>query len=431
MDCGGVGESPVPASPPADGGEEVTRLVVIVAPGSRGDVQPCVALGQGLAADGDRVRVLAAESFRSLVTSHGLDFAPLSADPGEILGSAAGRTWTAGRNPLTFLSGLRAVLRPVLDQLLADVHTGSAGADLVLAPTLGFLGAHLGAHLGVPDVELHYQPGVPTRAFAHPLLPWAGRLGPWGRQLSHPAVDTLAWQLLRPEIDRWRTDTLGLPAAGRRGPRRPGPVLCGFSDAVVPRPPDWPARVHVTGYWFLDAEADWRPEPRLRDFLAAGPPPVYVGFGSMRPEQAEQTFTVVRTALRRAGLRGLLGTDAEDTDDVLTVADVPHAWLFPHTAAVVHHGGAGTTAAALRAGVPALVCPVFSDQPYWGDRVSRLSAGPRPLPLKELDVDVLTARLRELTGNPLFRRGAQYVGARLRAEDGVARACSVLRQDGS
>ncbi|WP_086843197.1 glycosyltransferase [Amycolatopsis kentuckyensis] len=402
----------------------MSRLVVIVAPGSRGDVQPCVALGRGLATHGDRVRILAASGFRALVESHGLGFAPLSADPAAILGSAAGQAWTAGPRR-HFLSGLRAVLGPVLATLLADVHAGAAGADLVLAPSLGFLGAHLGAHLGVPDVELHYQPSVPTRAFAHPLLPRAARLGPWGRQLSFTAVDALAWQVLRPEIDRWRVETLGLPRTGPRGPRRRSAVLCGFSDAVVPRPPDWPGRVHVTGYWFLDS-ANPPTDPRLRDFLAAGPPPVYVGFGSMRPADAERTFEVVRTALRRARLRGVLGTGV-DADDLLVAGDVPHEWLFPRTAAVVHHGGAGTTAAGLRAGVPALVCPVFSDQPYWGDRVSRLSAGPKPLPLRDFDVETLTARLRELTENPLYRRGAQYVGARLRAEDGVARACSVLR----
>ncbi|WP_329046998.1 glycosyltransferase [Amycolatopsis sp. NBC_01488] len=392
----------------------MSRLVVVIAPGSRGDVQPCVALGRGLAAGGDRVRVLAASAFEALVTSNGLGFAPLSADPGEVLDSEAGRAWTAGRNPITFVTGLRKAVTPVLERLLADVHTGARGADLVLAPTLGFLGSHL----DVPNVELHYQPSIPTRAFPHPLLPWAGKLGPWGRQLSFKAVDELAWQLLRPEIDRWRADTLGRP--GKR-PRRDSPVLCGFSDAVVPRPPDWPARVHVTGYWFLDAGPGWRPDPRLRDFLAAGPPPVYVGFGSMRT--SDETLAVVRGALKKAGLRGLLGTGTDlADDDVLAVADVPHDWLFPRTAAVVHHGGAGTTAAGLRAGVPTLVCPVFSDQPYWGDRVFRLGAGPRPLG----DLTGLTAKLEELTGNPLYRRGAQYVGARLRRENGVAHACSVL-----
>ena len=131
----------------------------------------------------------------------------------------------------------------------------------------------------------------------------------------------------------------------------------------------------------------------------------------------------MRGALQKAGLRGLLGTGTDlADDDVLAVADVPHDWLFPRTAAVVHHGGAGTTAAGLRAGVPTLVCPVFSDQPYWGDRVFRLGAGPRPLG----DLTGLTAKLEELTGNPLYRRGAQYVGARLRRENGVAHACSVL-----
>ncbi|MDT8915450.1 glycosyltransferase [Amycolatopsis sp. PS_44_ISF1] len=402
------------------------RQVVILAPGSRGDVQPCVALGRGLTADGDRVRVLAAPAFRALAEENGLGFAPLSADPAAILGSAAGRAWTAG-GPLTFLRGFREVLRPLLDRLLAEVHAGAADADLVLAPTLGFLGTHLSEHLGVPHAELHYQPSVPTRFFPHPLLPWVRRLGPGPRRLSYGVVDGLAWRLLRSEVDGWRAGPLGLPPAGWRGPRRDSPVLCGFSEAVIPRPPDWPARVHVTGYWFLDEPPGWSPPPRLRDFLASGPPPVYVGFGSMRPDRAEPTFTAVRTALRRLGLRGLLGADAvPESEDLLPVKDVPHSWLFPRTAAAVHHGGAGTTAAALRAGVPSLVCPMFSDQPFWGARVHGLGAGPRPLPLRSLTADALAGRLETLL-QPPARRSAERVSARLRREDGVARACAVLR----
>ncbi|RZQ61048.1 glycosyltransferase, partial [Amycolatopsis suaedae] len=181
--------------------------------------------------------------------------------------------------------------------------------------------------------------------------------------------------MLRLDLEGWRVETLGLPAAGPRGPRRRGPVLCGFGEAVVPRPPDWPRRVHVTGYWYLEADAGWRPDPVLTGFLDAGPPPV---------------FDVVRAAVRLAGCRAVLGgVTAANTDDVLTVRDVPHEWLFERMAATVHHGGAGTTGSSLRAGLPTLVCPVFSDQPFWGSRVARLGAGPDPVPMRELTAEPL------------------------------------------
>jgi UDP:flavonoid glycosyltransferase YjiC (YdhE family) len=206
-------------------------------------------------------------------------------------------------------------------------------------------------------------------------------------------------------------------------------VLCCFSDTVVPRPADWPSYVHTTGYWFVDTAPDWSPPRELAGFLAAGPPPVYVGFGSMVPADPVRTDAVVRSALRRAGLRGVLAGDpahAPQDDDVLVVNDVPHAWLFPRMAAVVHHGGAGTTAAGMRAGVPTIVCPFFGDQPYWGERVAALGAGPRPLPVKGLTAGHLAASLQRATGSERVRAAAARLGERLSAEDGVGAACDVL-----
>nr|WP_272918090.1 glycosyltransferase [Actinomadura rayongensis] len=174
-------------------------------------------------------------------------------------------------------------------------------------------------------------------------------------------------------------------------------------------------------------EPAYEPPADLAAFLAAGPPPVYAGFGSMVAKDPELTDLTVRTALRVAGLRGIVqGDPATSDDDVLAVRDVPHAWLFPRVAAVVHHGGAGTTAAGLRAGVPTIVCPFFGDQPYWGERVAALGAGPSPLPFRSLTVPDLASRLRRATSDPSIRERAAVVGARLRAEDGIARALDVL-----
>ncbi|MBW8482981.1 glycosyltransferase [Actinomadura parmotrematis] len=405
----------------------MSRTVVIFAAGSRGDVQPCAALGRELAARGDRVRLVASARYAPLAHRAGLELAPLSADPTEIMDSDAGQELLAGgRDPVRFLRGFRRILGPVAERLLGECLDACKGADLILGPTLGLMPSHFAEHLGVPWALMHFQPSQPTGAFAHPFLPRAARLGARASRASYEAVDLLAWQLARPFINPWRRDVLGLPKLPVRFPRPDVPVLACFSGAVVPRPADWPANVHLTGYWFLDEPA-WEPPAELAEFLAAGPPPVYAGFGSMVPKDAEMTGLTVRTALKLAGVRGIVHGDPATSDErILAVRDVPHTWLFPRTAAVVHHGGAGTTAAGLRAGVPTVVCPFFGDQPYWGERVAALGAGPAPLPFKDLSVPALARRIRAAAGTPEIAERAAAIGARVRAENGTARAADLL-----
>ncbi|MET9758080.1 glycosyltransferase [Streptomyces sp. NPDC006372] len=406
------------------------RTVVIFAAGSRGDVQPCLALGRALAGRGDTVRVLASGRYEHLIAEAGLDFHHLPADPVEIIESVGGQELLAGpRNPVSFVRRMDRVLRPHIMPMLEETRAGAKGADLVLAPSFGFLGLHLSQCLRVPHAVIHFQPSQPTRAFPHPLAPAAGLLGALGNRLSFGAVDLGSWMLCRRYVNTWRRESLGLPELSLSAPFRHvrrAPVLCAFSPKVVPRPSDWGPNVHVTGFWHHD-RPKWTPPPHLLAFLADGPPPVYVGFGSMKTGDPEATDTLVRMALRRAKLRGVLtGDPATSEDDILVVGDTPHDWLFPRMAAVVHHGGAGTTASALRAGRPSLVCPFFGDQPYWAARVRELGAGPAPLPARDLTVSALARRLHELTRHPPFAEAARRLGQALEAENGTARACQVL-----
>ncbi|WP_412515905.1 glycosyltransferase [Actinomadura madurae] len=402
--------------------------IVIFAAGSRGDIQPCAALGRALRARGDDVRLVASARYAPMAAAAGLDLAPLTADPAEILESDAGQELLAGgRNPVKFLDGFRRILGPMAERLLAECSDACKDADLILGPTLGFLPRHIGEHLGIPWALIHFQPSEPTGAFPHPFVPQARVFGPWSNRLSFLAVDQIAWQLSRPFINPWREEALGLPRLPLRGRRTEGgTVLACFSPVVVPRPEDWAPNVNLTGYWFLDEPA-WEPPADLAEFLAAGPPPVYVGFGSMVPKDAEMTGLVVRTALELAGVRGVVQGDPASSDErVFAVRDVPHSWLFPRMAAVVHHGGAGTTAAGLRAGVPTVVCPFFGDQPYWGERVAALGAGPAPLPFRAMTVPRLAARIRRATGDPGMADRAGELGRRIRDEDGVGRAARII-----
>jgi UDP:flavonoid glycosyltransferase YjiC (YdhE family) len=401
--------------------------VVIFAAGSRGDIQPCVALGRALRARGDEVRLVASARYAPMAVAAGLELAPLTADPTEILESDAGQELLAGgRNPVKFLGGFRRILGPMAEGLLAECFDACKGADLILGPTLGFLPRHIGEHLRVPWALIHFQPSEPTGAFPHPFVPQAGVLGPWARRASFGAVDQIAWQLSRPFINPWRAESLGLPRLPLRGRRPDGPVLACFSPVVVPRPKDWGPNLHLTGYWFLD-EPEWEPPAELAEFLAAGSAPVYVGFGSMVPKDAEMTGLAVRAALKLAGVRGIVQGDPATSDgDVLAVRDVPHSWLFPRMAAVVHHGGAGTTAAGLRAGVPTVVCPFFGDQPYWGERVAALGAGPKPLPFRALTVPRLASKIRQAVQDQDMADRAADLGRQIRAEDGVGRARQII-----
>ena len=292
----------------------------------------------------------------------------------------------------------------------------------------------------MPCVPALLQPATRTRAFPGVAVPPRPRLGGPLNYLSYLVGEQLSWQPFRATVNRWRRETLGLPPIPLGGPyaelqRRRLPFLYGVSRQVVPRPPDWPTWHHLTGYWFLDRLSDWEPATELADFLATGPPPVYVGFGSMKPGDAVALGRLAVAALRRAKRRGVLLTGwsglraGRASDDVLIVDEVPHDWLFPRMAAVVHHGGAGTTAAGLRAGVPSVVCPFFVDQPFWGWRVAELGVGPPPIMQSRLTVDRLTAAIRRAVADEAMAARASALGERVRAEDDVARAVELFEQE--
>ena len=407
-------------------------IVSIVTSGSRGDVQPYVALGVGLKDAGYHVRLLGSVNFAGLAHNAGLEFHSTGPDVEELLQSPEWRAVTENGNFLTILMRMRAEMRKRATESAHILPPLLKGSDLIVAGMSVFGGVHsIATALKLPLIESHVFPFTPTHAFPSPLVPNL----PFGRTLnrfSFHVTRQLFWQSLKASDEATR-QALGLPKAPFWGPfrtlaRSQMPVLYGYSPHVLPRPADWPTLHHLTGYWFLDESDDWLPPTDLAAFLAAGPAPVYIGFGSMGSRDPQEAGRIALEALERSGQRGVLASGwgglslADLPANVHMVGSIPHSWLFPRMAAVVHHGGAGTTAAGLRAGVPSIVVPFMGDQSFWGKRVADLGVGPQPIPRKRLSVGGLAAAISAAVTDADIGCRAADLGQRLRAEHGVGSA---------
>jgi sterol 3beta-glucosyltransferase len=417
---------------------ELLMRILAIALGSQGDVQPYVALGKGLQAAGHRVRVMAPVNFERLVTAHGLEFYPVKGNVQEIIESPEMRALLEKGN---FLAINKHTAKLAQDAAIDWAQVGLAacqGVDLIVVGLGGLnVAIALAEKLQIPILPAFLFPFTPTRAFPGILFPpFVSKLGGTFNWLSHLLVQQLMWQGFRAADRISRQQVLNLPAAPFWGSYKSAvmcryPTVYGFSPAVIPKPADW-RNTEIVGDWFL-AATDWIPPVDLVEFLASGTPPVYIGFGSMGSRKPEETADLVLQAVARTGQRAILqagwgGLSKTDVSaNILMVNSVPHAWLFPRMSAVVHHGGAGTTAAGLRAGVPSIVIPFFGDQPFWGQRVAELGVGTAPIPRKQLTVERLAQAIDRAVTDPLMRQRAADLGAKIRAEDGIGNVVSIVR----
>ncbi|MFC8672248.1 glycosyltransferase [Streptomyces griseorubiginosus] len=394
--------------------------------GSRGDVAPFTGLGHGLARAGHEVTLVTHARFEPLAARAGLGFHALPVDPRAELESSRGRALHRSTTGVGKLVRVVAMARTLAVEMSDDLVAAARSSDaLLLSGSVAPLGHAVAEGLGLPSLGLNLQPLAATREFAPPML-GTGSWGALGNRVAGTALNLAVEQVFGAALPQVRS-RLGLPPVGtvtalRARDRQGWPVLHGFSPRVVARPRDWRRGLDVAGYWWpYDADAPLPDE--LRAFLDAGPPPVFVGLGSATvPDPARVSAAIVR-ALRLAGLRGVIQRGwaglAATGDDLLTIDEVPHSALFPHMAAVVHHAGAGTTAAGLRAGVPAVPVPIQFDATFWAARLVALGVAPRAVPLRRLTAEGLAAALTEATRDAGRRERARALGAHIREEDGV------------
>ncbi|CAO2834082.1 unnamed protein product [Amaranthus hypochondriacus] len=408
---------------------QIAMLVV----GTRGDVQPFLAVAKKLQEFGHRVRLATHINFSDFVKSAGVEFYPLGGDPRVLAG------YMARNKGLPLASGELTIQRKqfqaIMDSILPactepDIKTGAQfRAQAIIANPPAYGQTHVAEALNVPLHILFTLPWTPTFEFPNPIahLPQSP-----GNRLSYMLVDLIIWWIIRGHINDIRKRKLKLPPISYfstyYGSIYHLPTTYMWSHHVLPKPKDWGPEVDVVGYCFLNLGSNYKPQEELIDWMKKGSKPVYVGFGSMLLDDSRKTTNIILEALKQTGQRGILdrgwgdlGVSSELPDNVFLIENCPHDWLFPQCSSVVHHGGGGTTAAGLRFGCPTTIVPFFGDQFFWGDKLHKKGLGPEPIPFDQLTVEALSKAI-EFMLNPEVKSRVMEIAQLIQNEDGVAAA---------
>jgi len=405
--------------------------ITILTYGSRGDVQPFIPLSLRLMAKGHSVKLAAPFRFKTQVEEHGINFVPLAGDPEDL----SRRLNDAGHNFIKMISELMSHAIRIGADVWFQTEEACSDADLIIHSFTHLVGAHtLAREKNIPDI--HVQPFpmfAPTGDYPNVTLPDL-RLRSLNR-LTHIVSQKITWWTSTSGFEQVRRRA-GLPKRKLYWPfdddplRLRTPILCAWSPSVLPASSDWPPRVDITGYYFFPPNHSYQPPVQLDSFLKAGKPPVCITFGSMVNRDAERIDHMVRESLRQTNNRGIIlsgwsGVKNQSSEDVLYLEAVSHDWLLPKCKMVIHHGGAGTTSAGLRAGIPNVVVPFTADQPFWGRRVYTIGVGPRPILVKKLSTEKLVHAIVEAQNEAICKR-ARAIGQRIRGEDGVGQAVALI-----
>jgi sterol 3beta-glucosyltransferase len=412
-------------------------VITILTAGSRGDIQPYIALGLELKKAGYTVRMVTFENYETFVKGFGLEFYPIKGDVSMVASSESVSDAKKADNPLKVFLSFNKLKSYVFD-LQKEFFNACAGSDAIVYHPGVSIGYFAAQHLKIPSILATPFPMTPTKDYPSVLFYDKLRLGRGYNLITHKIFEKIMWFASSSAVKQfWKKefgkapDDFSCPFSKQTTKNLPTVVSC--SNYVFPRPKDWPEYVYNTGYWFLDDEVDWKPSSDLLDFLQKGKPPVYIGFGSMGDSTlAVQTTELVMDALKRSGQRGILATGWSGMskidnipEDIFILESAPHAWLFPKMAAVVHHGGAGTTAAGLRAGIPSIIIPNSNDQFAWGRRVYELGAGSKPIPRKKLTAEKLSDAIKSVSAKEI-KDTAKDLGTKIQSENGAETAAKII-----
>lgn len=437
------------------------KKILIITNGTRGDVEPFVGLAQGLIQNGYHVTICAPISFKKFVTDHGIAYAYMNNGLPKIVLSEIGRhIMESSASVARYIrSGLKskAVLRPSYRRQLDETFRAAKQVkpDLIIFNHVSIYGHHIARELRVPAMVAVSSPLlIPTGDVAHLLFPqwklWRGKLGRAYNRLTYRIFFLIVEQVTKYLVREWQDDNHLARYSNkiefyRSAPwqGRPMPVLYHYSQSLSPHASDWDNNIHITGYWFRkESHKTWTPPTRLINFINAGTPPLYIGFGSMTASRQtlKRVIDAMGKLLTQTEHRAVIaaGWSKEDWQSILAdkniaekiyyLDEAPHDWLFPQMAGIIHHGGAGTTAAAFRALKPSIICPFFADQHFWAKRIKATKSGMGPLPLKKINHDNLSRAVTKITTDPIIIANAKKIGQAINKEDGIAATIAIIKK---
>ncbi|CAL0324427.1 unnamed protein product [Lupinus luteus] len=428
-------DDPVDDSPDAMDQRYIPPLnIVMLIVGTRGDVQPFVAIGKRLQDYGHRVRLATHSNFKDFVLTAGLEFYPLGGDPKVLAGYMVKNKGFLPSGP-SEIPIQRNQMKAIINSLLSackepDIDSGVPfNADAIIANPPAYGHTHVAEALKIPIHIFFTMPWTPTNEFPHPLSRVKQQAG---YRLSYQIVDSLIWLGIRDMINDLRKKKLKLRPvtylSGSQGSETDVPHAYIWSPHLVPKPKDWGPKIDVVGFCFLDLASSFQPPESLVKWLEDGDEPIYIGFGSLPVQEPKKMTEIIVEALEKTGQRGIinkgwggLGNLAEPKDSIYLLDNIPHDWLFLRCKAVVHHGGAGTTAAGLKAACPTTIVPFFGDQPFWGDRVHARGVGPPPIPVDEFSLTKLVDAINFML-DPKVKERATELAKAMENEDGVTGA---------
>ncbi len=415
--------------------------ILMIALGTRGDVQPMVALGLALQERGHPVTLLVSSNFQAWVESFGLQVAIARVDIQQLMLSDHGNDWVKhGANPVKQMQAMRRLLAQHALTMIEDAWQAAQHCDVLISSfTSDTFAMTLAEVLGLVHISTPLQPAMlATRsgpASAAALLEnhdswlnyWFGRL----------AIEPFTWQVGGKFVNQFRQQQLKIPAqtqAEYLRRLRQTTMIQAFSPAIIPHPTDWPANIQTVGFWRLPADETWQMPSELEQFLAAGPTPIYLGFGSMTGANPDAFTELLLKAVAHSGQRAIIQTgwaglgQIELPKTVFRIGTAPHERLFRHVKVAVHHGGAGTTGASLAAGLPTVIVPHLGDQLRWGQRVASLGLGPKAIPRNKLTAEGLAWAIAQAANTPSMLQKAQAMAKTLQAEQGIIKAVSLIEQ---
>ncbi len=409
--------------------------LTMISIGSTGDVRPYVILGQELTRRGHIVRIAAFSPFEKMIREAGLDFYPLAGDVVKFMASIM----KPGTNGINYLQRVQNAIKEVAGPLLQNMQSACDGAEAIITTFFGSSMYSIAEKNNVPCIQTQYYPMDYNDAVPISSAPGLKAGKAWNK-MTYKVGYLLINSLERRYLTGWRKEQ-GMRV--RKIRPKPDytvnghqiPVLYAVSPLLMQRPTYWKEHIHMTGFWMENVTPDFTPDAALEAFLKAGEKPVYIGFGSMVSGDMGKTLSIVLEAVEASGVRAILqkgwgGADITANSNRIYVADyIPHDWLFEQVAAVVHHGGAGTTAAGLKACKPTLIIPFGGDQPFWGMRVRALGLGPKPIRREFLTAEKLTKALVNLTQTKSYCVAAKELGMRLREENGTRIAADIIEEE--